>query len=71
VLVATPKRRRQHNLGSNLNNMDTINNNKTIKRKIGIDPNPIKTREMLDRDGNVIDPQTKQIIKRNIPDKNE
>ncbi len=49
--------------------MDTINNNRTIKRRIGIDPNPRKTREMLDRDGNVIDPVTKQVIRKNNEDK--
>ena len=29
-----------------------------------IDPNPRREREMLDKDGNVIDPRTKQIIRR-------
>lgn len=30
-----------------------------------IDPNPIRVREMLDKAGNVIDPRTKQIIRKN------
>ena len=51
--------------------MDTINNNRTIKRRIGIDPNPVRIREMLDKDGNVIDPVTKQIIKRVNEKENE
>jgi len=45
-----------------------INNNERsgqLKRSgVTIDPRPKITREMLDRDGNVIDPRTKQIIKR-------
>ena len=34
------------------------------KKSVFIDPNPVRVREMLDRDGNVIDPRTKQIIKK-------
>lgn len=34
------------------------------QRSVIIDPNPKKEREMLDKDGNVIDPRTKQIIKK-------
>ena len=51
--------------------MDTLKNNNTIKRKIGIDPNPVKTREMLDRDGNIINPVTKEIIRRANEKENE
>lgn len=39
----------------------TINNNKP---RVVIARNLAKERETLDRDGNVIDPRTKQIIKR-------
>lgn len=34
------------------------------QRRTFIDPNPVRVREMLDKDGNVIDPRTKQIIRR-------
>ena len=44
--------------------MDTINNNKVVKRRVGIDPNPVRIKEMLDKDGNVINPVTKEIIKK-------
>lgn len=33
------------------------------KGKIVISTNPVRIREMLDKDGNVINPKTKQIIK--------
>ena len=34
------------------------------QRSTFIDPNPVRVREMLDKDGNVIDPRTKQIIRK-------
>jgi hypothetical protein len=34
------------------------------QKRTFVDPNPRKEKEMLDRDGNVIDPRTKQIIKK-------
>lgn len=34
------------------------------KPRVSIDPNPRREREMLDKDGNVIDFRTKQIIRR-------
>lgn len=48
--------------------MDTIKNN-TIRRRVSIDPNLKKIREMLDKDGNVINPVTKQVIKPNEDNK--
>ncbi len=36
-----------------------------VKKSVTIDPNPRKEKEMIDRDGNVIDPRTKQIIRKN------
>jgi hypothetical protein len=41
----------------------------STKKSVFIDPNPRKEREMLDRDGNVIDPRTKQIIRRKEDEK--
>ncbi len=35
------------------------------KSGVVIDPNPKKEREVLDRDGNVINPRTKEIIRKN------
>ena len=32
--------------------------------RVVIDPNPRKERERLDKDGNIIDPRTKEIIKK-------
>ena len=40
---------------------------RTISKKesnVVISSNPVRIREMLDKNGNVIDPRTKQIIKR-------
>lgn len=47
--------------------MKIQNQERTINRSSRstfVDPHPHKEREMLDKDGNVIDPRTKQIIKK-------
>jgi hypothetical protein len=35
------------------------------KARVTVASNPIREREMIDPDGNVIDPRTKRIIRRN------
>jgi len=39
-------------------------NTKPNKKTVFIDPNPVRVREMLDANGNVIDFRTKQIIRK-------
>lgn len=47
--------------------MKIHNNERPVSNRpaVTIDPNPRRERELLDKDGNVIDPRTKQIIKMN------
>lgn len=49
--------------------MDILNKERSgtvvpSKGKVVISQRPVKTRERLDKDGNIVDPRTKQIIKK-------
>jgi len=47
-------------------NLQVAEQNKKVTSggRVSVDPNPVRVREMLDAEGNVIDPRTKVILKK-------